>query len=342
MNGIFLLLVIAFCVKGHCEHLLDLEAFAQDFVLETKRIEVPGYPFAFNPSIARWRGQLLMSFRVVPDPKRKYESEIGVVFLNQDFEAMTPPQLLNLRDENTIAPNRAEDARLITIGDRIFIIYSDNPEVVLSRGGFRMHVAELIFDSEHFIVENTEKLLRFEGESKELREKNWVPFVYQGTLLMAYSLTPHQIFFPRLDGSETCDTLFSTHKAAPWDLGTLRGGTPAVLEDDHYLAFFHSSKRQASIHSKGKEILHYFMGAYAFSKEPPFHITAMSPSPIVGKNFYSGTDYPHYWFPVRCAFPCGILSDKDFVFITYGRDDHECWVAKLDKHKLLQSLEPIF
>ncbi len=340
--AIFISFFLAF-VSGHADEdvFFDLETLSQDFVLETKKIEIPGHPFAFNPSIIRWRGQLLMSFRIIPDIKQKYNAEIGLVLLNEEFEPINTPQLLNLRDEYTSNPCRAEDGRLIAIGDRLFIIYSDNPEMKISKGGFRMYVAELIFDSEHFIVENLECLRNYEGESKEIREKSWVPFIYQDTLLLAYSINPHKIFFPRLDGSGVCNTLCCTPTPANWNFGILRGGTPALMEDNQYLAFFHSSKKMATRHSKGKEILHYFMGAYTFSKDPPFNITAMSTSPIIGKNFYSGIEYKPYWAPLRCVFPCGFLSDHNFIWIIYGRDDHECWVAKLNKKGLLQSLAPI-
>ena len=335
---------LAFLQYSHAENdqLVDLETFSQDFVLETKKIEIPGHAFALNPSIIRWQGQLLMSFRVVPDPKKNFSTEIGLVFLNEDFEPSNVPQLLNLRDEDAVAPPRIGDARLITIGNRLFLIYDDNPEFKISKGGFRMYVAEIFYTDEHFIVDNIERLSHFEGESKEIREKNWVPFIYQDTLLLAYTLKPHKIFFPRLDGSEICDTIASTEESGRWDYGVLRGGTPAFLENDQYLSFFHTSKKMASVHSKGKEILHYFIGAYTFSKEPPFTITAMSQEPIIGKNFYHGIHYEKpYWGTVRCVFPCGFISDPDFIWLAYGRDDHECWIAKLDKHMLLQTLVPV-
>lgn len=333
-------LLFSLCAYAH-EGLIDLEERSQDFVLETKRIEIPGHPMPFNPSITRWQGRLLLSFRIIPDIKRKYDSEIGLVFLNEDFEAVTEPQLLSLRDEYSVAPCRAEDGRLITIDGRLFIVYDDNAEPKLSKGGFRLYVAELYYDGEHFVAENIECLTQYEGESREIREKAWVPFNYQSHLLLAYSIDPHKIFYPRLDGSGTCDTVAFSQPPIQWNWGILRGGTPGFLHNDQYLAFFHSSKVTATVHSDGENILHYFMGAYTFSKEPPFEVTAISSEPIVGKNFYHGITYPGYWKPVRCVFPCGYISDEQFIWLAYGRDDHECWIAKIDKTKLLESLVPI-
>ena len=96
----------------------------------------------------------------------------------------------------------------------------------------------------------------------------------------------------------------------------------------------------ATVHSQNKEVLHYLMGAYTFAAQPPFNITQISPEPIIGKKFYSGAEYKPYWHPVRAIFPCGFVFDKQYIWVVYGRQDHEMWVVKLDKLKLYASLIP--
>lgn len=330
-----------FCLLSVLEaDLVDLEEKKQPFVLETKQIEIPGYPFAFNPSLIRWRGYLLLSFRVILDPKNSFNSEIGVVFLDETFSPASTPQLLQLRDDTSLSACRAEDARLILVEDQLYIVYSDNTESKVSRGGFRVYLAELHFNGEKFRVENREGLFFFEGESAKVREKNWTPFVYQDELLLAYSLSPHRIFRPLL-GTQSCETLFQTDQKIEWDFGELRGGTPALLEEGQYLAFFHSSKEMQTSHSEGKKISHYFIGAYTFSASPPFSITHISPEPIIGPGFYEGIFYKPYWKPIRVVFPCGYISEKGMIYLAYGRQDHEVWIATLDKQALLQSLVPV-
>ena len=121
-----------------------------------------------------------------------------------------------------------------------------------------------------------------------------------------------------------------------------RGGTPGLIIDgSQYLAFFHSSKVMPTVHSNGDNILHYFIGAYTFAQHPPFEITQISPEPIVGRKFYNGTIYTPYWKPVRAIFPCGYIFDGSYIWIAYGRQDHEIWLAKLDKEGLLNSLVPV-
>lgn len=60
---VFTLFIVFIAFKAiSLESLVNLEDNAQDFVLETKRIEIPGYPNAFNPSIVRWRGGGITEF----------------------------------------------------------------------------------------------------------------------------------------------------------------------------------------------------------------------------------------------------------------------------------------
>ncbi len=316
--------------------LMDFEDNLSEFVLETKRIEVPGFPDAFNPSIISWRGYILMSFRFIPDPKYSFTSHLGLIFLDDDFKAMGRPYILHLRD---FPPCRAEDARLIIVGEQLYMVYSDNSEEKISKGGFRMHIAELHFDGEQFSVENIERLSRYEGESREVREKNWVPFVYNGELLLAYSIAPHRIFRPIAD--DFCETLCLTQSSIQWNWGNLRGGTQAQIVDGQYLAFFHSAKKLESVHSDGKTSMHYFIGAYTFLPCPPFALTQISPHPIVGRNFYHGLSYTPYWGSVNVVFPCGYICDRDHIWLSYGRQDRECWIAKIDKRGLFRSLKSI-
>ncbi len=315
---------------------VDLEEIRQDFVLETKKIEVPGYPYAFNPSIVRWNDFFLMSFRVIPDRKQSFTSVIGLIWLDDHFNPISVPHILNTREEGSQIPSRAEDARLLQVEEKLYIVYSDNPESKISKGGFRVYLAELCYEKETLSLKNGCCLSSFEGESKEKREKNWVPFAYQENLFLAYSLLPHLIFQPH---HTSCTTVASTQGPIKWNWGELRGGTPALILNGEYLAFFHSSKKMSTLHSEGQNILHYFMGAYTFQPHPPFAITQISPEPIVGANFYKGPVYKPYWHPVRAIFPGGFVFDDHYIWVVYGRQDHEIWVAKLDREKLFKSLK---
>ncbi|MBM3184652.1 MAG: hypothetical protein FJZ64_05040, partial [Chlamydiae bacterium] len=176
--------------------LIDLQDMTQDFVLETRQIEIPGYPYAFNPSIIRWNGYILMSFRMIPDPKTPFTSWIGLILLDDDFQPIGEPQLLNIRDPMTSVPPRADDARLLYIGNKLVIVYSDNPNPKITGGGFRMVIGELEYQNGIFSIQNQMRLVEYEGAIETLREKNWVPFEYRDELFLAHSIDPHRIFYP--------------------------------------------------------------------------------------------------------------------------------------------------
>ncbi|MBI5272718.1 MAG: hypothetical protein HY861_01900 [Chlamydiia bacterium] len=318
--------------------LLDLETLSKDYVLETKQIEIPGYPYAFNPSIVLWNGYVLMSFRHIPDPKTPFTSHIGLILLDHEFHPIGEPQLLHIRPPGSFVPSRADDARLFYVGEQLYITYSDNPHPELSAGGFRMVIGELHYENGHFFIHRPALLTEYENPKEGIREKNWVPFQYQRNPFLAYSINPHLIFYP-IPGTHLCETIASTTTDLAWDFGIVRGGTPALeLATGEYLAFFHSMKKMASVQSQGKTMAHYFIGAYTFNGSPPFTLTRWSRDPIVGAGFYTGKAYKPYWGSIQCVFPAGFILDGNTIWISYGRQDHEIWIAKLQLDKLLSSL----
>lgn len=315
-------------------NIFDLNDWEEDFVLETKKIEIPGHPEAFNPSIVKWQEKLLMSFRTYDSLSRSTDA-IGLIWLDENFIPQGQPTFLEREGEIAPDVSKAQDPRLIVVNDDLYIIYSNlyPYEEPVSR----MVVGKVqVLDEGRFKVSFPSPLLHFSGEIRDRKEKNWVPFAYENNLMLAYSLQPHTIFSPILD-MNGCGVVSSTIGDMKWKFGTLRGGTPALKIDDFYLGFFHSDKALASKQSGGKMMNHYFMGAYTFESEYPFAIRAISPHPIVAKSFYEGPMY-NTWKPLRVVFPCGFFVDENAIWVSYGRQDHEIWVVKLDKSKLLASL----
>jgi predicted GH43/DUF377 family glycosyl hydrolase len=123
-----------------------------------------------------------------------------------------------------------------------------------------------------------------------------------------------------------------TSSQVKWRWGEIRGGTPAALLDDEYFAFFHSSinlKSDCTVNSK----LHYFIGAYTFSAQPPFEVIKISPSPLIAKGMYTKSNYS-----MRVAFPGGYAVNNDDIYLAYGKDDWSIWIAKMSKKALLKSM----
>lgn len=316
---------------------LNLERNVQDFILETKQIILPEYPKAFNPSIVRWKGEIWMSFRFFPDPNDVWVAGIGMVKLNELFEPVGPSYILNFLDHSQAIIHSLEDGRLITSGEQLFIVYNDHHEPD-PRWLRRVCCAELDFNGENFYCKKYDIFLSFEGENRERQEKNWTPFSYQNQVLFSYSLNPHLIMRPL--SRNACHFVCTSKANFQWEWGEVRGGTPALLLNGEYFAFYHSMCKLKTVHSKGKSMLHYFMGAYTFSAKPPFSITRISKDPIVGQDFYKPQNH-YYWSPRRVVYPCGVIADENFIWVSYGREDREMWVAKMDRKQLLDSLVPV-
>lgn len=339
---------------------IDLEEeIKSPSILEIKKIEIPGFPNAFNPSLIPFKDTLLMSFRTgdyfmasdaeedsllmsfrFHDPLNGSTNEIGLVVLDKDFNVISEPQLLMIPRLKPHLAFRQQDPRLIKVGNRVYIAYSNILENVAPQEIRRMFIVELFFDGKNFTAGVPECISRFEGENQQRWQKNWVPFEYEGKLMLSYSIQPHRVLFPFLDGSEEAFTVASSSGNIVWDWGQLRGGTQALLDGDHYLSFFHSTKEMKTQQSKGAKISHYFMGAYTFEKNPPFSVTSISPQPLVTPGFYSGPLH-QTWKPIRVVFPGGLIFDDTYIWVAYGRQDHEIWITKLDKKELYKSLVPV-
>jgi len=333
----FWLLIIfsGFFTKIEC--LEDLEEKTQDFVIETKQILISEFPTAFNPSIVDWKGFKLLSFRI-RDGKKGPTNKVGLVFLDENFNPSGNPYVLNMPKDYSLT--NTQDPRLIVCGEHLYIIYND---IIKKLSGYRrMFIGRITFDEQKFFLEDPEPILQYGVVKPNRHEKNWVPFIYKDQLLLTYSIIPHIILRPLLNHSYTCAPYCESRSNIIWNFGELRGGTAAgLINDNEYLAFFHSCKDMATVQSEGKYISHYFMGAYTFSAKPPFEISRISLGPIFGKGFYEGIDYDYTWKPLHVVFPGGFVHNDKYFWVVYGKQDHELWVVKLDKEELLKSLVPV-
>lgn len=318
---------------------IDLEELSKNhIVLKTQKIEFPGFPQAFNPSFLKCEKGIVLVFR--DSPNRFWDpwlNHMHAVLLDEDLKPISEPELLITGLNTPCVTSQAEDPRVFSFGNRMYLIYNDNVEV--SRPWYRdrrdMYMAEMKFEKGHFSLEKPIKLVHEEKYYHTLWQKNWTPFEWNNSLLLAYAINPHEILYPNLeDGS--CFSCYETCQDIQWDLGILRGSSPAILVDDEYLSFFHSGHMIESSVSDEQTLWHYFMGAYTFASSPPFQLTKISPEPIVTDGFYTRS-----YFDKKVILPGGFFVDGPRIYLAYGKDDAEMWVAILDKEALLKSLVPL-
>lgn len=307
-------------------------------IVATKRIYIDDYPNAFNPSIIKTDDGILLIFRNQPEThERPYVSETGALWLNEALEQVSSPQLLITRKPGDPTPQQSEDARLFSLNGEIYITYNDNVDVVnASEFDHRdIFIAKLTYSNKKFSVGEPQKIIHPDYYEKAKWQKNWQPFEWRGNLLIGYTINPHEILLPDLSRG-FCTTVYKTEADIQWHWGKLRGGALAQKVGDEYLAFFHSPIQYVSETTQGRYLMHYFMGAYTFSAEPPFHLTRISPYPIVSEGFYTPSP-----LGIRCIYPGGFVECGDYIYVAYGKDDHEVWIAIIDKHKLFDSLVPV-
>lgn len=319
--------------------LASLFAQETDIVIRSKQIFLPAYPKAFNPSLIQTQDGFLLVFRYCPDPiYESWISYIGIVQLNEELDVVSEPQLLTTRRFFNKTPSQSEDPRIFSYRGRIFVIFNDNMETPHPSVGERreMYMAEIFASEGVFFLSSPIQLLHEEKHNTQWWQKNWVPFEWNQQLFFVYSIHPHRIIFPNLINGK-CYFAYETEKELSWDWGPLRGSTPALLVDGEYLSFFHSGIKMSSDVSWGLELWHYFTGAYTFSATSPFSITKMSSFPIVGEEFYTASSSEK-----RVIFPGGYAVLGPYIYLSYGKDDKEMWIAILNKEALLKSLKPLF
>lgn len=310
----------------------DTRLFAAEY-----QILLSDYPGSFNPSLIKTDYGFLLSFRYLPDPLLQPTiSYIGLLKLSNDLTPLDRPQLIDTRTSMKKIPSKSEDARLFKFKDDIFVVYNDdiyapNPKIANRRD---MFIAKLNMIDGEYVAETPIKLVHEERFEQHI-QKNWVPFEWNENLLFGYSLAPHEIVQNDLEDS-LCKVVCETYSPVPWDWGQMRGGTQAELVDGEYLAFFHSSVDARSDISNYKKYIHYFMGAYTFSAQPPFELTKMTQFPIFDKGFYTQSNYYK-----RVIFPGGFAVDGDYIYLAYGKDDCEVWIAKMSKSELFNLLKPL-
>lgn len=332
----FFLLFIPF-VGAEKLDFVNLDLNQPRIVISTKKITFPDYPNAYNPSFVKTDQGILMTFRHLPDQKNLHISHIYIVKLDEAFQPTSEPQLLDTRAfKKTSVPHQSEDARIFSYCGGIYIVYNDNEEVIAPLATQRrdMFIAQVIEEAGKFVLTKPRKLYHYQNYQAQTWQKNWSPFEYKDALLFSYSQYPHEVIQADLE-TGFCTQIESTPFRHDWNLGDLRGGTPALLVDGEYLSFFHSQIRTRSPVSKGTDRHHYFMGAYTFASEPPFNISRYTPSPIIGKNFYTDSEADK-----RVIFPGGFFVEGPYLYLTYGKDDREIWVAVIDKKKLMAFLKP--
>jgi predicted GH43/DUF377 family glycosyl hydrolase len=286
-------------------------------VKEIKEIKIQNLNNPINACIEEYKdNNYILTFKINENDL----TYIAISILDENLNEIKEYKKIDVQTKS------AQDARIFKFNDDYYLIYNDKlPIKHLCRA---MHLAK--FNDQTFRIEYKTIL----DQHIKTIEKNWVPFIFQNKIFLAYSLMPHKIMEIKdpsknnlkhwLFTDNPCYTRFF------WKWGTPRGGSPAKLVDDEYLAFFHSS------FGKNKKKKFYVMGAYTYQAYPPYKVTKVSKFPIIFGNNKK----------TRIYFPTGFIikkeNNKDMIYLSYGENDKTSKIAIIDKAKLFENMRKVY
>lgn len=309
----------------------------------------PSHFSVYNPAIVRFRGRLLMAYRVDSGRRETMQRRIGLCALDEEL-LVIPGSVVPLSDTIRGGDPRHYDPRFLVYRDRIFIHYNNN---FMTRPN-QIFLVEL--DPDTLQARSPARPLQLDGPRQEI-EKNWMIFEHEGELLAVYQIAPHTIL--RLDlagaGPIACETLYRS----TWDVSSYAdrfgmpcGGAPPVRQGDEYVSFFHSRypisrlrwvlrywpiapgtalpRYLAAIERRLKRPFvqgRYVAGAYAFAAAPPFRPHWITPEPMLRPE-----DEPPRQHRRRAnlyadgiVYPCGAVPWMDDSWlVSYGVHDERC------------------
>jgi predicted GH43/DUF377 family glycosyl hydrolase len=303
----------------------------QGIVMKYKRLNISKVDQPYNPSMIKIKGGYLVAFRNDTGLKGQRKCSLAIARLDTEFKQVGKTVIFRSKR------NISEDPRCVVVDGKLYLLYSH----VHTWGHYETYMAMASLDL---------PTLRLSGRHDlqyhpQRIEKNWVPFVAGSDIYFLYSLNPYKILKASGDSGaiEELD-IQAQSKALAWESkwGKISGGTPALLVNDEYLSFFHSS-----FWSHG--IRWYVMGAYTFSKSYPFQLKRISQYPILFQKMYSTPMHPNVWFrprkEFRVVFPGGFViaeeHQKEVIHLAFGENDSGLCVLTLDKNQLWQSLQNI-
>lgn len=289
--------------------------------------ETPGTCF-FNPGLEWWNGSLHLFARRSVRTRKGFatleDNDLVIFRLNPDF---SPASFIIPTPPNRYPREQWEDPRAFVADGKCYVSMA-----TLIRGiawKIRQSLCVMSEDLSRFSVVCESEFGGNHSEPMKAtgHEKNWTWFNSQDDLHCVYSLHPLTIFVPNYyDGTLARRVDSKPPESIPWQHGTLRGGTNPELSDGEYLTFFHSSMLWKD--AFGSCVMgtrrRYYMGALTFTSEPPFHITSITPKPLL----VGSEDDPRTLEGPPVVFPCGAKLINGSWLVTMGINDERCgWIS---------------
>ncbi|MCB0058131.1 MAG: hypothetical protein KDE45_13935 [Caldilineaceae bacterium] len=146
----------------------------------------------YNPAIVRFRGRLLMAYRVDFGYEKPFRVATALCRLDEDLRVI-PESVTPLSDTIDGGATNHYDARFLVYRDRLFVHYNNDWNTVPNQ----IHLVEL--DPDTLQARSPARLLELDGP-RALCEKNWMLFEHDGELFVIYWVQPHCVLRAELAG----------------------------------------------------------------------------------------------------------------------------------------------
>jgi predicted GH43/DUF377 family glycosyl hydrolase len=185
-------------------------------------------------------------------------------------------------------------------------------------GNRQMSLCKLAEETSEKVL-NVEKLIPLKGPNPRRCEKNWVPYVDEGTLKLIYSYDPFIVYKPNI---QTGNSEIVLQYEPKHYFEKFRGSTPPIEWDGGYLLIVHEA---VPIPAQQKQ---FYMHRFLFL-DKDFVVKKVS-SPFVFKHF-------------GVEFTCGLVIDhtgKNLVIPT-SVEDREAYIGQVDLETVRSMLHPL-
>ena len=294
----------------------------------TRLIKLPASPGAYNPSIVRYQDGYLLSARFDtfpsdrnPIPHRRHD-QILVMRLDSDFNpvgSLSRLEFKGLYDDRS----KSQDARLFWYDSRLWMVF--NSPSTVADGQQWMHLAEITETDGAFTVKSVQIL-----QGRQEVEKNWSPFVADGSLYFVYSIHPQHTILRCDTSSGKLDEIART-PGFDWRFGQARGGTQALMYKGRFISVFHGSRDVRFLN--GKRLRIYSVGAYTYAAKYPFAIEGYTPNAFDGEGLYDPVSNRR-----KILFPGGMVIEGDYAYVVSGVNDTAMILSKVNLAIVEQNL----
>lgn len=264
-------------------------------------------PAAYNPTITRHNGKLILAYRYHPDTT--FTSKIGISEMDDRFRVLNNQQL-DLNDDSG-----CEDPRFFNFNGDLWMSY--------------VHSTYPSFPATHVRCCKITKIdkwrasdfFEWHAPDRQTMEKNWLYFQEHG------SNSLHLIYKHNVpqdgDVNNLCQVVFTPADkremktpALRWPYGEIRGGTTPLPYQGNLITFFHS----ALFNEMAPVNLRYYLGSAILKAERPFQMLQVSKRPIVRGSEIGGDESKNF-FKRNVVFACGAAEHDGGWAVSCGIND---------------------